>query len=1234
MRAPALVLAFGLTAVGLNATERQALAAWPDNPLFNLPLCTAVDDQSAAEIVPDGAGGAIAVWSDHRSGTNYDIFAQHVLASGAVDPAWPVNGRALCTAPNNNQLWPSIVPDGAGGAIVSWADNRSGTNWGIYAQHVNAAGVPQWTTDGVALCTHRSDQAGPSIVSDGAGGAIVTWDDYRGGTTSDIYSQRVNAAGVPQWTPDGVPLCTAPNSQTWPGIVPDGAGGAIVTWLDFRLAANFAADIYAQHVLASGTVDPSWPFNGRALRTAASLLLDRTSSVSDGAGGAIVAWHEGLINFSGSMDIYAQHILGSGAVDPAWPARGSAVCTAPNNQTWPGIVPDGGGGAIVAWYDTRGGSSIYAQHVLVSGAVDPAWPANGRALCTAPNDNRFTSIVSDGAGGAIVAWSDYGSDAHIFAQHVLASGAVDPAWSAAGRALCTAASGRRYPNSIADGGGGAIVTWQDYRSGPADIYAQRVDASGQLGSGCGSRNEITSFTRGPGTASTDASQSVGAPDRRGTPFGYQGQLVLHFLCDIADGPGADLRVYELGHSFPPAIDENYRVEASLDGAHWSNLGDAPGDIADFDLGAAGLTSARYIRITDLPPDECVGIPNCDRTVMGADIDAVVALHTEIREVDCADGIDNDGDGFVDCADPDCRVDADGDGYPAPPCGTDCNDRNALIHPDATEICGNGVDDNCDGSADCADACTWPAAARQLDCTNPCNAPSQFCQDFEWIGGAVEDPSSRFDIVVGVDDRVPNGQAGLHAEAVRVMTAFETLPGADSFGANISWWIYRQVVRVNRGGADCITHETETEDPAFTSLRTLMASYGLDSAIFITTDDGCDKKGQRVPPGQTADGSYSWYVPERDPGHEVLALHEIGHLFGLTDEYYEPSNGCPRAHPFHTVPVPNVFSSQSDCEEARSCYNFTGDCFDFCGSGGDVRRIGDDHNNENLMRLGAGLDYGQNNGFANAYGVLGNIRVSQVATFAPETPCFEPQRAVVHREGTLATEASSTPRQTFVRLDMLDGISVQSSVEVMPDSGIAGVPGGDPTDLRLLNANGTVLRQQAVWDPAYFHVGGTVVDSTARVVAYRIPYVSGARSWQLMDTDGTIRASGSLDAALVDYCRRVNWTDADCFGPLGPVAVTSPTPPKTTRLLPAWPNPAQNRAFLRLELPHTAAVSVRIFDLTGRRVRRLTDGTWEPGIHTLEWETKDQDGRRVNPGVYFCVATIGAERFQRTIIVIR
>jgi hypothetical protein len=421
--------AFHLVAAGLLGlvllSPRESAAAWPTDPLVNVPLCTASGNKYYPRATSDGAGGAIVAWHDYRSGMAH-LYAQHVLASGAVDPAWPADGRALC-APAYDEKAAAIVVDGSGGAVVAWMDSRSGTNTDTYAQHVLADGAvdPAWPSNGRALCIAAGNQSSPRIVADGAGGAIATWADYRSGTENP--------------------------------------------------------DIYAQHVLAGGTVDPAWPADGRALCTAAD-YQQYPIPVSDGSGGVIVTWYD--YRSGTSHDIYAQHVLAGGTVDPAWPADGRALCTAVNNQTAPAISADGAGGAIVAWWDMRGGSGdIYAQHVLAGGAADPAWPADGRALCTATGNQYSPMIVADGAGGAVVTWWDTrGGSGDVYAQHVRAGGTVDAAWPADGRALCTAGDNQEYPAIVGLGPGGAIVAWMDARSGSHfDVYAQYVRPDGQLG---------------------------------------------------------------------------------------------------------------------------------------------------------------------------------------------------------------------------------------------------------------------------------------------------------------------------------------------------------------------------------------------------------------------------------------------------------------------------------------------------------------------------------------------------------------------------------------------------------------------------------------------------------------------------------------------------------------------------------------------------------------------------------
>jgi hypothetical protein len=460
---------------------RPARAAWPNDPLVNVPVCTAAGSQNDLSAIADGAGGVIAVWFDGRGGVQ-DIYAHRVLTKSGIHPSWPENGLGICTFGGTQQA-ARAAPDGAGGAIIAWYDVRYG-DYDIYVQHALANGTadPAWPVNGRLLFTGSAGQFLPVVVSDGAGGAIIAWEDNRG-SSYDIYAHHMLASGAPDpaWPATGRAICTAANTQAPAGIVSDGAGGAIITWADPRGATS---DIYAHRVLSSGAVDPAWPADGRALCTAADAQTSPVI-VSDGAGGAIVAWTDR--RNGANPDIYAQHVLASGAVDAAWPADGRALCTAANYQQLAAIVSDGAAGAIVAWTDNRGatGYDVYAQHVLSGGAVDAAWPVDGRALCTAIGNQSGVAIASDGAKGAIVAWMDAraGATTDIYAQRVLANGAVDPGWPADGRAVCTAAGIQSSSSIVADPAGGAIVSWLDYRAGSdGDIYTQRVTREGYLGS--------------------------------------------------------------------------------------------------------------------------------------------------------------------------------------------------------------------------------------------------------------------------------------------------------------------------------------------------------------------------------------------------------------------------------------------------------------------------------------------------------------------------------------------------------------------------------------------------------------------------------------------------------------------------------------------------------------------------------------------------------------------------------
>jgi hypothetical protein len=219
-----------------------------------------------------------------------------------------------------------------------------------------------------------------------------------------------------------------------------------------------------------------WGANGVVV-TAADGWQQPSEICSDGAGGVIVVW-EDCRNGDDNRDIYVQRITSSGI--PAWTPNGIALTNAAGGQTSPAIVADGAGGAIVAWQsgdfdlDTM---DIYVQRIGPDGTT--AWTAGGTAVCTAAGDQCAATICSDGASGAILAWEDErGADRDIYAQRVDAAG--DILWAADGVPVCSVAGDQTWLVAAPDMQGGAVFAWEDTPYANSDIYAQRVDGSGTV----------------------------------------------------------------------------------------------------------------------------------------------------------------------------------------------------------------------------------------------------------------------------------------------------------------------------------------------------------------------------------------------------------------------------------------------------------------------------------------------------------------------------------------------------------------------------------------------------------------------------------------------------------------------------------------------------------------------------------------------------------------------------------
>jgi len=150
----------------------------------------------------------------------------------------------------------------------------------------------------------------------------------------------------------------------------------------------------------------------------------------------------------------------------------------------------------------------------------------------------------------------------------------------------------------------------------ADVVAAFVPGNFDLGSGLIDTTWGPGYCVGFGAEPLDVSAVLGPKDNRYASIGNQGKLTLAFSDrTVVDGPGDDFVVYGDCSNGPG------QVLVSADGISFVSLGSLQSGSKSFDLASAGIKSAKFVRIDDLPEGQ-MDLPE------GFDVDALEALHVE------------------------------------------------------------------------------------------------------------------------------------------------------------------------------------------------------------------------------------------------------------------------------------------------------------------------------------------------------------------------------------------------------------------------------------------------------------------------------------------------------------------------------------------------------------------------------------------------------------------------------
>ena len=425
------------------------------------------------------------------------------LQLASPTPAQCADGFPVATTPEQDARQ-AMVWDGADGVFVSWLrkTSNSAPACRLYVTKLDrTTGARIWDDD-LLVSDFAAANSAVAMASDGGRGAIVVWTD----ANFVLFVQRVKGSGDTAW-PRATTVSSSPFPSIWPLAVEDDAGGAIIAWTDFHSTAS--ANAYVQRVNHGGAL--GWRAGGVALgATSATQAVGggKNELQSDGAGGAIVTW---MGMQTGRVQIYAQRITRAGAL--GWARGGVRVAPSVRTQQPGTLVAAPDGGAIVAFSETETAEGRDLDLLAAGLAPDgtPRWPGGARVVGGAPGSQRNVVGLSDGLGGAFLAWDDFrplrsGGLAlpHVFAQHLAADGS--PLWQQNGVHMGGApAGGLESGAAIAsDDGGGFWLTWaemQDLMPDAIDIRAGHFLATGTPADG---------MPRG-GLTSCDAAGDQSAP---------------------------------------------------------------------------------------------------------------------------------------------------------------------------------------------------------------------------------------------------------------------------------------------------------------------------------------------------------------------------------------------------------------------------------------------------------------------------------------------------------------------------------------------------------------------------------------------------------------------------------------------------------------------------------------------------------------------------------------------------
>ncbi|HMS33918.1 MAG TPA: T9SS type A sorting domain-containing protein [Ignavibacteria bacterium] len=451
---------------------------WSNDPNINLLISGSSGEQVLPKIANQSNGYTYICWFDSRNG-NYAVYLQQLNSLG--EKQFAAEGLLISGNPQSSSLVDyDMITDDSNNAIIAFTDTRNGSDINPFIYKISSQGNFLWGANGIALSNDAGTfQANPRLAKTSDNSIVVTW--IYSSSPNKIAFQKISPGGQKLWGSDPVYLSgTGTENFTYPAIVTSDNGSVISLWSgytgSFINPGNYR--LYTQKFSAAGTA--VWKDTVYNLGRVTGFFVPKI--FPDGNNGALYVWQDdrNSVNLQSS---YVQHYSSSGT--RLFPLNGSEGSSEPGYNkfdAWASYMISGNETYLV-WKQANSLQSqfaIYGQRFSPSGAR--LWTDNAKEFIPYGSNSFINQVCYSFDTNTVVAFNEgiFGSINNLQKSFITGKSGV-MGWGSTVKNISSIISEKSKTVAAMDNQGMTKIVWSDGRNGAADIYAQNINFSGQLG---------------------------------------------------------------------------------------------------------------------------------------------------------------------------------------------------------------------------------------------------------------------------------------------------------------------------------------------------------------------------------------------------------------------------------------------------------------------------------------------------------------------------------------------------------------------------------------------------------------------------------------------------------------------------------------------------------------------------------------------------------------------------------